>query len=102
MARLVANTRCHGVLVLDVSGVSPVTDFFVIATGTSARQMRSACEEAEELGDAQSFKSLSHSGYEGESWMLADFVDVVLHVFSQHVGVRVHGGCNERPSVFGG
>lgn len=81
-ARLVAATRGHNVVILDVSAISPVTDFFVLATGTSPRQMRAVCEEVEELGVAQDFAALSRSGYEGETWMLADFVDVVLHLFS--------------------
>ena len=70
-------------VVLDVSGLSPVTDYFVLATGTSPRQMRSVCDEAGEFGDTQDYAPLSQSGTEGDTWMLIDFVDVVLHVFSQ-------------------
>jgi ribosome-associated protein len=82
-ARLAANTRCSNVVVLDVSRVSPVTDFFVIATGSSGRQMRSVAEEIEDLGRPQGFKALGRHGHEGESsWMLTDFVDVVVHIFS--------------------
>jgi ribosome-associated protein len=81
-ARLASHTHCHNVVVLDVSGLSPVTDFFVIATGTSPRQMRSVCDEVAELGQQRNFSSLSRSGYEGESWICVDFVDVLLHVFS--------------------
>jgi ribosome-associated protein len=69
--------------VLDVRGLSPITDFFVIATGTSARQMRSVAEEIEEMGQPRRFKAISRSGYEGESWILTDFVDVVVHIFNQ-------------------
>ena len=82
-ARLAATTRCHNVVVLDVSAVSPVTDFFVIATGTSPRQMRSVIDDLSEAAEPQGFKALSRAGYEGENWVLVDFVDVVVHVFSQ-------------------
>lgn len=81
-ARLAANTRCHSVVVLDVSGLSPVTDYFVIATGTSARQMRSVADEIGELGDKQNFSPQTRSGYEGEHWILLDCIDVIVHVFS--------------------
>jgi ribosome-associated protein len=81
-ARLAANTRCHDVTVLDVRGLCPVADFFVIASGTSARQMRTVVEEVQELGDAKNFSPLARSGYEGETWMLLDCVDVLVHVFS--------------------
>ena len=40
VANLAKNTRCHDVMALEMSGISPITDFYVIATGTSARQMR--------------------------------------------------------------
>jgi ribosome-associated protein len=81
-ARLASHTHCHNIVVLDVSAVSPVTDFFVIATGTSPRQMRSVCDEVEEIGEPRDYRALSRSGYEGDHWMLIDFVDVVVHVFS--------------------
>lgn len=80
-ARLAANTRCSNVVILDVRNLSPITDFFVIATGTSARQMRTVAEEIEELGLPRNWTVISRSGYEGESWILLDFVDVVVHVF---------------------
>ena len=82
-ARLVANTRCHNVVLLDVTGLSPVTDFFILATGTSPRQMRSVCDELAEFGPTQDYAPLARSGTDGDSWMLIDFVDVVVHVFSQ-------------------
>jgi ribosome-associated protein len=68
--------------VLDVSGLSPITDFFVLATGTSARQMRSVCGDIEELGAPLGHNALSRSGMEGDHWMCIDFVDVVVHVFN--------------------
>ena len=52
-ARLAANTRCHNVVVLDVSGISPVTDFLVLATGTSPRQMKTVIDDLEEMAEAQ-------------------------------------------------
>jgi ribosome-associated protein len=81
-ARLAEASHCRDVVVLDVRGISPVTDFFVIATGTSGRQMKSVAEEVEELGQPRKFVPFGRNGHEGETWMLTDFVDVVLHVFS--------------------
>lgn len=81
-ARLAATTRCQDVALLDVRGLSPVTDFFILATGTSARQMRTVCDQISELGEKLGFAPMSVAGYEGETWILIDFVDVVMHVFS--------------------
>ena len=81
-ARHAANTRCSNVVVLELGGLSPVCDFFVLATGTSARQMRTVADELSELGEKQNFAPIGVSGYEGESWILVDCVDVVMHVFT--------------------
>ena len=81
-ARLAANTRCHNVAVLNVHGLSPVCDYFVLASGTSARQMRSVADEIDELAEKLGLKSMHTDGYDGESWILVDFVDVIVHLFS--------------------
>jgi ribosome-associated protein len=71
------------VVVLDVGGVSPITDFLVVATGTSPRQMKTVCDEVEEAGEGQSYKAYSRVGDDSSNWTCIDFVDVVVHVFSQ-------------------
>jgi ribosome-associated protein len=55
----------------------------IVATGTSPRQMRSVCDEIADMGEKVSYTPLASNGTEGETWMLIDFVDVVVHVFSQ-------------------
>lgn len=81
-ARLAAQTHCNNIVVLDVSAISPITDFLVIATGTSSRQMRSVCEEIEEMGAPQNFNALSKPNYESDHWVLVDFVDAIVHIFN--------------------
>jgi len=82
-ARLLADTRCNNITILDVSNISPVTDFMVIATGTSPRQMKTACDDVEEMAAPRNFRPLSRAGDGGTNWTCIDFVDVVVHVFSQ-------------------
>jgi len=80
-ARLLSDTRCHNVVVLDVTGVSPVTDFFVLATGTSPVQMKSACDDVQEMGEPRGFRALTRAEDSG-TWTCIDLVDVVVHVFN--------------------
>jgi ribosome-associated protein len=80
-ARLAANTRCTNVVVLDVNGISPVTDFLVLATGTSPRQMKTVCDDLEEMAEGRNERPLSRVGDDSSSWTCIDFVDVVVHVF---------------------
>ncbi len=80
---MAAATRCKDVVILDVSAISPITDFLVLATGSSGRQMSSVCSDIEEMGRPIGFKALAQSGIEGDMWMVQDFVHIVVHVFSQ-------------------
>ena len=68
---------------LDVGGLSPVCDYFVIATGTSPRQMRSVADDIVELAEQQKFNPLSESGLDGATWVLVDCVDVIIHLFNE-------------------
>ena len=82
MARIADDNRAEDVVVLDLQGISSVTDFFVIATASSDRQMRAILDNVDEYAKRAGQKRYGVSGYESESWMLADYVDVVLHVFN--------------------
>ena len=81
-ARLAAASHCTNVVILDVRGLSPITDFLVIGTGTSPRQMRTVVEEVMEMAQQRGDRALSTNGLEGGSWIIADFIDIVFHVFS--------------------
>ena len=81
-AQLASHTHCNDVKLLDVIGISPVTDYFVIATGTSPRQMRTIVDELNDLAERHGYSCHTCSGYEGETWIVADFIDVVIHLFS--------------------
>jgi ribosome-associated protein len=71
------------VVVLDMQGLSPITDFMVIGTGTSPRQMRTVVDQLEDLAQPKGHHKLSRSGDETSQWIVVDFVDVVCHVFDQ-------------------
>ena len=78
----IANDRhCSDISVLDLKDKSPATDFFVIATGTSNRQIRTVADEISELGRQTGFPRFGRAGYEQGRWVLLDFVDVVVHLF---------------------
>jgi ribosome-associated protein len=61
--------------------VSQVTDYFLIFTGTSDRQMRSVADEITDLAKKKGLPLFGRAGYEQGRWVLLDFVDVVVHVF---------------------
>jgi ribosome-associated protein len=81
IARLMADTKCSNVRILDLRGVSPVCDYFIIGTGTSGRQMRSVAEEVGEFAAERGLRSFGKTGT-GENWIAIDLIEVVVHVFS--------------------
>ena len=82
-AKAADDLRGKETLVLDLTDVTPIVDYFVISTGASGRQMRAVADEVRSI--MRSSGSRPH-GIEGEndmSWILYDFGDIVLHVFSR-------------------
>lgn len=83
VARIAADHRSEDVVVLDLRGICSVCDFFVIATGTSDRQMRAVIDHIDEYAQCVGQSRFGLSGYEAATWILADYVDVVVHLFDE-------------------
>jgi ribosome-associated protein len=81
IAELCLDNKAVDVVILDLEGVSDMTDFFVIASGTSDTHVRSTAEHVME-GMKQGGNAVTHAeGVTQGRWALLDFVDVVVHVF---------------------
>lgn len=81
-ARSLAGDKCENILILDLRGLSQITDYFVIASGTSDRQMHTAADRVASLGEATGMPLYRSNLDEPRStWLALDFVDAVVHVF---------------------
>ena len=83
LARIAHDNKSEDVIALDLRGISPVTDFVLICTGTSDRQMRAVADIVVEYGKKVGERPLGFSGYESAAWILLDYVDVVFHIFAK-------------------
>ncbi|MBW3541619.1 MAG: ribosome silencing factor [Planctomycetes bacterium] len=81
-ARVSEDYRGKSTVVLDLSPVTPIVDFFVITTATSRRQMHAIAEEVDRVLGEEGSKRRGLEGYQHSAWILQDYGDVVLHVFS--------------------
>jgi ribosome-associated protein len=81
-ARVAHEHNADEVTVMDLRGLSPVTDFFVVCSGPSDRQRRTVCDMIREHGRTLGTKPLGVTGYQTANWILLDFVDVVIHIFA--------------------
>lgn len=82
-ARIARERNCTDVTVLDLTGISPATNFYVIATGTSDRQSRTVADEISDEAKQQGHQRFGIAGYDKGQWVLLDFVGVVVHIFDQ-------------------
>jgi ribosome-associated protein len=87
-ARAAQEKKAEGVVVLDLRGVSGYTDFLVIGSGGSDRQLEAIVDSVEKELTAQGHRVIGSEGQRGGRWVLLDFGDVVVHVF--HADDRAH------------
>jgi ribosome-associated protein len=81
-ARSASAKQAEGVAILDVHGLLVITDFFVIASGETERQVRTIVEEVEKALRELGRKPVRREGETEGRWVLLDYVDVVVHVFA--------------------
>ncbi|MDY7010801.1 MAG: ribosome silencing factor [Planctomycetota bacterium] len=82
-ARIAHDRHGENIVVLDLRGISPVADYFVIFTGTSDRQMSAVADEIADAAAKAGHKPFHVAGRESGQWLLLDFFDVVVHIFDE-------------------
>ncbi len=81
-ARSCDDFRGKDTIVLDVSHITPLFDYFVITTGTNPRQMKAIAEGADVTMKENGSPKIGVDGRDSSNWIVQDYGDVVLHVFS--------------------
>ncbi len=80
-ARVAADFKGRDIVVLDMRGITPLYDYFVLVTGASRRQIHTLAEEIDAALHAEGDRRLSIEGYEAGKWVVQDYGDVIVHVF---------------------
>jgi ribosome-associated protein len=82
-ARTCEAFRGRDTLLLDLTAITPLFDYFVITTATNRRQMHAIADEVTRLMRGVGSPRLGEEGYrDGSGWIVVDYGDVVLHVFT--------------------
>ncbi|MGD0486238.1 MAG: ribosome silencing factor [Syntrophorhabdales bacterium] len=79
--RLAVQKKAWDVVVLDLSGLTDIADYFVLASGTSERHVLTISEVIEHDMKEKGITPFSTEGYEEGRWVIIDYGDVVVHVF---------------------
>ena len=70
-------------VVLNLGGLTAMSDYFVLASATSDRQAQALAEAVEEAMKAEGRRPLSVEGYNKATWILLDYGDAVFHIFHE-------------------
>ena len=87
MARLaidaLADKKAEDIKVIDISEVSVLADYFIIAGGSNRSQIQALCQNVEEKLGRAGYPVKQTEGYDTANWILMDFGDVIVHIFDK-------------------
>ena len=81
--RAAESKKATEIKVLDLTGITSFADFFVICTGANQRQIQAICDEVGvQLKQQAGELPISMEGYNQAEWILTDYGDLLIHIFS--------------------
>ena len=82
LARFADEKQAEDIIVLDLQGISTITDFFVICTGTSLPHLKAVRREiTQRSSESLKEKAASSDGSAESHWLVLDYEDVIVHIF---------------------
>lgn len=75
--------KAEDIKIIDISGISVIADYFVIANGTNSSQVEAMVDEVTDALAKQKIHAERIEGIHSSGWILMDFNDVVIHIFSR-------------------
>lgn len=81
--RALEDKKAEDIRIIDISGVSVLADYFIIANGTNENQVRALVDNVQEELDKAGYEVKQVEGYRSGSWILLDYGDIIVHVFSK-------------------
>ncbi|MFC1872536.1 ribosome silencing factor [Chloroflexota bacterium] len=83
-AQIASDKQASDIMVLDARNVCSFTDYFVLATTGGNRQTRAVYDEITQALKQQGVTPHHHEGRPDSGWLLIDYGDVIIHIFSPH------------------
>ena len=75
--------KAEDIKVIDISEVSVIADFFIIAGGSNRSQIQALCDNVDEKLGRAGYPAKQTEGYETANWVLLDFGDIIVHIFDK-------------------
>ena len=81
--RALDDKKGKDIKVIDIHEVSVIADYFVIASGTNSNQVQAIVDNVEEQLGRAGFEAKQIEGNRNSSWILMDYGDIIVHIFSK-------------------
>lgn len=75
--------KAEDIRVIDISGVSVIADYFIIANGSNRNQIQALSDAVEEALGKAGYPMKQIEGYNTANWVLLDFGDIMVHIFDK-------------------
>ena len=82
-AAALEDRKAEDVTVIDISEISPIADYFIIANGTNQNQLQAMRDAADEALYKAGVKVQQIEGNQSSTWILMDYGDIIIHIFSK-------------------
>ena len=75
--------KAEDITVIDISEVSTIAEYFIIASGSNPNQVKALADNVEETLGRAGYELRQSEGYGTASWILMDYNDIIVHIFSE-------------------
>ncbi len=76
--------KASDIVAMDITEIATFTNYFLICSGDSSRQMHAIADEVEKQLAASGIRPSHIEGYQNAEWILMDYIDLVVHIFSKN------------------
>jgi len=84
-AEIADEKKAQDIVVLDISKLTFIAEYFVICTGINERQLQTIADETKAKLKKRSIQNIGIEGYNEAKWILMDYGDVIVHLFSKEM-----------------
>lgn len=78
-----SDKKAEDLKIIDISDVTVIADYFIIASGTNFNQVQAMADNVEETLGKAGFVPRQIEGYREASWILMDYNDIIVHIFTE-------------------
>ncbi len=81
--RALEDKKAQDIKVIDISEISTVADYFIIASGKNRSQIQAMCDNVDETMEKAGVFKKQTEGYQTANWILMDYGDIIVHIFDK-------------------